>query len=144
MARPATSKTDIRSISWRGRGWRFPLQPDETGTLGYNEGATNVEQSIRVILLTRLGERVMRPDFGCKAGQMVFAPGSLQNMRLLEISVRDALRDWEPRIDVDDVRVESEPGAENRIKVDIDYRLRGTNTRQNLVFPFYLGTVTRP
>jgi phage baseplate assembly protein W len=144
MAQPKPIKVDVRSVSWRGRGWRFPIQPDETGTLGYNEGEQNVEQSIRVILLTRLGERVMRPDFGCKAGQMVFAPGSVQNLRLLEISVRDALRDWEPRIDLDDVRVETELGAENRVKVDIDYRLRGTNTRQNLVFPFYLGTVTRP
>jgi phage baseplate assembly protein W len=144
MAQPKNTNSDISAVSWRGRGWRFPLSPDQTGSLGYNEGGQNVEQSIRVILLTRLGERVMRPDFGCKAGQMVFAPGSAQNLRLLELSARDALRDWEPRIDVDAVTVEAEPGAENRIKVDIEYHLRGTNTRQNLVFPFYLGTVTRP
>ena len=136
--------TDIRSTSWRGRGWSFPIQPDATGGLAYNEGEANVEQSIRIILLTRLRERVMRPDFGCRAGQMVFHPGSMQNLRLLEVSAREALRDWEPRIELDDVRVETEPGAENRVKVEIAYRLRGTNTRHNLVFPYYLGTILRP
>jgi phage baseplate assembly protein W len=144
MAGTRKKVTDIRSTNWRGRGWRFPLQPDASGTLVYVEGEQNIEQSIRIILLTQLGERVMRPDFGCKAGQRVFAPGSVQNLRLLEVSVREALRDWEPRIEVDDVRAEAELESENRVKVEIFYRLRGTNTRQNLVFPYYLGTVTRP
>ena len=131
-------------VNWRGRGWRFPILPDAAGALGYNEGGENIEQSIRIVLLTRLGERLMRPDFGSRASQMVFYPGSVQNLRVLEVSVRDALRDWEPRIEVDLVRAETEPGAENRVKVGIEYRVRSTNTRQNLVFPYYVGTITRP
>ena len=123
-------------VNWRGRGWRFPILPDAAGALGYNEGGENIEQSIRIVLLTRLGERLMRPDFGSRASQMVFYPGSVQNLRVLEVSVRDALRDWEPRIEVDLVRAETEPGAENRVKVGIEYRVRSTNTRQNLVFPY--------
>ena len=83
----------------------------------------------------------MRPDFGCKAPRLVFAPGSVQYLRLLEITIREAVRDWEPRVELEDVRAEVDPNEETRITVSISYRVRQTNTRNNLVFPFYLGTV---
>jgi Bacteriophage baseplate protein W len=137
-----------------GRGWRFPILPDETGSLAWSEGQDNVEQSLKVLLLTALGERVMRPTFGTEAPRLVFAPGSEQYLRLLEQSIRAAIRDFEPRVDVIDVR--AEPGAadparpadagsagrgETRVTVSIAYTLRRSNSRFNLVFPFYLGTV---
>lgn len=126
-----------------GQGWRFPILPDETGSLGYVADDANVEQSVRILLLTDLGQRVMRPDFGCKAPRLVFAPGSMQYLRLLETTVREALRDWEPRVVLEDVRAEVDTGEETRVIVSINYRVRQTNTRTNLVFPFYLGTVER-
>jgi phage baseplate assembly protein W len=142
---------------FRGRGWRFPILPDETGALGWCEGQPNIEQSLKVLLLTELGERVMRPTFGTEAPRMVFAPGSEQYLRLLEQSVVRAVREFEPRVDLLDVRAEpgvSEPGtapeagssgrAEARVTVSIAYRVRRTNTSFNLVFPFYLGTVEIP
>jgi uncharacterized protein len=125
----------------QGRGWRFPIFPDVTGSLAYVEGDENVEQSLRILLLTQLGERVMRPDFGTAAPRLVFAPGSLQFLGLLETTVREAVRDWEPRIDLDAVRAEADPEEENRVTVSIAYRVRRTNSRFNLVFPFYLGTL---
>lgn len=127
----------------QGRGWRFPILPDRTGSLGYVEGDENVEQSLRVLLLTQLGERVMRPGFGCAAPRLVFAPGSLQFLGLLETTVREAVRDWEPRIDLDEVRAEADPEEENRVTVSISYRVRRTNSRLSLVFPFYLGALER-
>lgn len=134
-----------------GRGWRFPILPDRLGSLGYVEGDDCVEQSLHLLLLTALGERVMRADFGTAAPRLVFAPGSTQFLALLERTVRDAVRDWEPRVDLDDVRAEvasdgprGRPEDENRVTVSIDYRVRRTNTRQNLVFPFYLNTLRRP
>jgi uncharacterized protein len=142
------------SEDFRGRGWRFPILPDGTGALSYCQGQDNIEQSLKVLLLTALGERVMRPAFGTDAPRMVFAPGSEQNLRLLEQSIRAAIRDFEPRIDVLDVRAESgvvDPGlaraagsagrAEARVTVSIAYVVRRSNSRFNLVFPFYLGTV---
>ncbi|MDJ0653694.1 MAG: GPW/gp25 family protein [Xanthomonadales bacterium] len=122
-----------------GRGWRFPIRPDATGGLGYVEGDANIEQSLKLLLMTALGERVMRPGFGCEAPRLVFAPGSVQYLRLLETSVREAVRDWEPRVDLEDVVAEVVPGDQNRVNVNIDYRIRSSNTRSNLVFPFYLG-----
>src|SRR5439155_2769406 len=92
-----------------GRGWRFPLLPDSTGSLGYVEGDDNVEQSLHILLMTQLGERVMRSDFGTQAPRLVFAPGSTQYLRLLENTMREAVLNWEPRVSLDEVRPEANP-----------------------------------
>jgi phage baseplate assembly protein W len=126
-----------------GKGWRFPILPDETGSLAYVGNDVNVEQSLRILLLTDLRERVMRADFGCQAPSLVFAPGSLQFLGLLETTVREAIRDWEPRVETESVVAEVDPEDETRVTVQIRYVVRQTNTRNNLVFPFYLGTIER-
>jgi len=122
-----------------GTGWRFPILPDEAGRLSYAVGEQSIEHCLRALLLTATGERVMRPDFGTKAQESVFAPGSVQNLRDLERSVADAVRTFEPRVDVDSVLAEADPADESRITVSVEYRIRRTNTKANLVFPFYLG-----
>lgn len=142
---------------FRGRGWRFPILPDETGSLGWCAGQENIEQSLKVLLLTALGERVMRPRFGTDAPRLVFAPGSEQHLRLLEQSIQEAVHEFEPRVELLEVRAETgmtDPGtmpetgsagrAEARVTASISYRVRRSNTRFNLVFPFYLGTVEIP
>ena len=129
--------------SFIGNGWRFPILPDAAGGLGFVSGDENVEQSLKILLLTNLGQRVMRPDFGSKALSLVFAPGSLQHLGLLETTIREAVRDWEPRVDLEEVRAEADIDDETRVTVQIGYRIRQTNTRGNLVFPFYLGEVER-
>jgi uncharacterized protein len=127
------------SANFLGRGWAFPIQPDGTGSLGYAEGQAHVEQSLKLLLLTTLGERVMRPNLGCQAPRLVFSPGSVQHLRLLETSVREAVRDWEPRVEIEDVNSEVSADSENSVIVHIAYKIRGSNVRGNLVFPFYLG-----
>ncbi|MCP3143391.1 GPW/gp25 family protein [Pyxidicoccus xibeiensis] len=122
-----------------GRGWTFPLLPGPEGGLEYAEGDAAVEQSLRVVLLTRLGERPMRPGFGSGVPDAVFAPGSTRYLGLIEEAVREAVRDWEPRVDLLRARAEVDPEEPARITVSIDYLVRRTNSRQNLVFPFYLG-----
>ena len=126
-----------------GTGWRFPILPDASGSLSYVDGDENVEQSLKILLLTHLGQRVMRPDFGTRARGLVFSPGSLQYLGVLESTVREAVRDWEPRIDLEQVQAEVDSEDEARVTVHIGYRVRQTNTRSNLVFPFYLDTVER-
>lgn len=121
-----------------GTGWRFPVLPDESGALAYSSGEENVETSLEVLLLTRLGERVMRPAFGSEAPRLVFAPGSERYLRLLETSIREAVRDFEPRVALDGVRAEADPADPVRVTMSISYRIRPTNSRRNLVFPFYL------
>ena len=122
-----------------GAGWRFPILPDEAGRLSYAVGEQSIEHCLRALLLTATGERVMRPDFGTKAQESVFAPGSVQNLRDLERSVADAVRNFEPRVELDSVLAEADPADESRVTVLVSYRIRRTNTKANLVFPFYLG-----
>src|SRR5690348_4361346 len=114
-----------------GQGWRFPILPDAAGGLGHTSGDANVGQSLHVLLMTELGERVMRPDFGTQAPRLVFAPGSTQYLRLLERTVREAVRDWEPRVDLTDVLAEADAVDQYRVVVTIAYTVRQTNTKNN-------------
>ena len=127
-----------------GKGWRFPILPDNSGRLGYASGAENVAQSLRILLMTRLGERVMRSDFGCAAPTYLFAPGSVQFRQLLEASVQEAITKWEPRVDVASVIAEANADDPTQITVTVDCRVRATNTRLNLVYPYYLNTTEGP
>ncbi|MEV7867280.1 GPW/gp25 family protein [Streptomyces sp. NPDC088124] len=127
------------SEDFLGTGWRFPVLPDETGRLGYAVGEESIEHCLRALLLTGTGERVMRPGFGTRAQELVFAPGSAQNLRDLENSVAEAVRTHEPRVALEEVRAEADPADESRVTVSVVYRIRRSNTKANLVFPFYVG-----
>lgn len=125
--------------AFAGAGWRFPIVPDDAGRLGYAAGTASIDACLRALLLTGLGERLMRPDLGTRAPELVFAPGSPQNLHDLEDSIRDAVIRFEPRVQVDDVRAETVPDDHSQVTVSLVYRIRRTNTRANLVFPYYLG-----
>ncbi|GLY05334.1 MULTISPECIES: GPW/gp25 family protein [Actinoplanes] len=122
-----------------GSGWRFPIVPDEAGRLSYAHGEESIRSCLLALVQTGLGDRVMRPDLGTRAPDLVFAPDSVQNLRDLEDSIRDAIRRFEPRVDLDAVDVETVPGEESTVTVAVRYRIRRTNTKGNLVFPYYLG-----
>ena len=98
----------------------------------------DIKQSIRIIFGTAKGERVMRPDFGCGIHDMVFAALSMATLGQVETTVMEALTRWEPRIEVEAVKVSLDEAKEGRLLVGIDYRVRSTNNRFNLVYPFYL------
>ena len=150
---PAGSTDDARDVvadfedglnmapGFLGTGWKFPILPDVTGSLGYVSDDANVEQSLHILLMTQLGERVMRPDFGTQAPRLVFKPGSVQYLRLLENTIKEAVRDWEQRVDLNSVLAEADPANQFKITVSIRYTVRQTNNSFNLVFPYYLGTV---
>lgn len=124
-----------------GRGWAFPVLPDAGGTLRYVADDGCVHQSLRLLLATEAGSRVMRPTFGTRAPSLVFAPGSRDNLRALEETVREAVRDFEPRVRLDDVAVTPDPVEPERVTVEVTYTVRRTSTRSSVVFPYYL---TRP
>jgi uncharacterized protein len=124
-----------------GTGWAFPVLPDSSGRLSYVAGQASIQDCLLVLLQTAAGERVMRPDFGTTAPTMVFAPGSPANLQMLEASITEAIQAYEPRVALDSVVAEPTPGEENKVVVSITYLIRQTNTKANLVFPFYLDTV---
>jgi phage baseplate assembly protein W len=98
----------------------------------------DVKQSIRIILGTDQGERVMRPDFGAGLRSFVFGPVNSTILQRIKTRVQDALTTWEPRIDVLQVTVTFAASDRSALLIDITYRVRSTNTLQNLVYPFYL------
>ena len=121
-----------------GRGVRFPVSLDARGNLALSELEENIEESIQIVLGTALGERVMRPDFGCKIHDYVFHPNNASTASLVSYYVREALVKWEPRIE--DIAVQAAPDSsrENVMAVAVTYRVRRTNNLRNLVYPFYL------
>jgi phage baseplate assembly protein W len=121
-----------------GRGWSFPVQLDANGRLLYHEQENKIQESILVILGTARGERVMRPDFGSRLHELVFAPVSSSTKSLIGHYATEALVNWEPRIDVLSIDVRDGQASSGVLFVDINYRVRATNSRFNLVYPFYL------
>ena len=120
-----------------GQGWAFPLQLDPEGELMLSRYDEDVREAVRLILETNHGERVMRPDFGANLRALAFEPISTTTVALVRHRVEEALVNWEPRIDHITVAVTAEP-ALGRLLVEIEYRVRRTNTFYNLVYPFYL------
>ena len=125
-----------------GRGWTFPIAVDATGRIALSEYENDIQESLRIILLTSKGERVMRPDFGSSLHDFVFESMSATTIGRVQAAVTDALIKWEPRVQVLKVNVEPEQGEIGKLLIDIEYRVRATNNRFNLVFPFYLKEQT--
>jgi uncharacterized protein len=122
-----------------GVGWSYPVGVDEGGNVSIEtQHEEKIRQAIWIILATSRGERVMRPDFGCGIHDLVFAPNSPGTAGRVAGEVREALVQWEPRIDLLDVKARADGQAGERLLIEIDYRVRATNNRFNLVYPFYL------
>ena len=123
-----------------GRGWTFPVGPDGAGRIALSGGIDDIDESISLILGTSLGERVMRPNFGCRIHDLVYAPVHADTLGLAERYVREALGWWEPRIQVRDVTVRADPESVDlgRLLVLIKYVVRTTKDERTLVYPFYL------
>jgi phage baseplate assembly protein W len=121
-----------------GRGWAFPVDVGPDGRVPYVAEEAKIQQSALIILGTARGERVMRPDFGSRLHELVFAPMSSSTKALVSRYATDALVTWEPRIDVLRVTSDEDPGARGKLLVNVEYRVRSTNSVFNLVYPFYL------
>lgn len=126
------------SADFRGIGWAFPVQADSGGRIALARQDNAIRQSIRLIIETAKGERLMRPTFGCGIHDLVFAPNDPMTAARVSFEVREALIDWEPRIEVLNVQVRLDTGEGNTLHIDVQYRVRSTNNVFNFVYPFYL------
>jgi phage baseplate assembly protein W len=120
-----------------GTGWRFPIRPTASGGLAWSAGEQKVAESIWLVLSTALGERVMRPRVGCGVHDLLFAGDSAATRAAVAHHAIEALTEWEPRIDVLDVRVEAGGDTGTTLVVFVDYRIRANNAVHNLVYPLY-------
>lgn len=125
--------------SFMGRGFKFPFSVDpSTNRIAMSSAEEDIEEAIRLILRTNVGERVMLPDFGTEAGDFVFSDNRAERIAALEMSVLEALEKWEPRIVDIDVQADGGTGDKSRVEINIRYTVRTTNNQFNMVYPFYM------
>lgn len=142
-ARAAGSNSDRRSERTASNeagehGFRFPFCPDSTGGFSLVGGADVVEQSVRLLLRTAPGERVMRPDYGCRIHDLLFAPNNAATRGRVAHHVREAIERWEPRARDLDVRVTFDERTPERIVVELHYTCALTGNRHSLPHPLPL------
>ena len=120
-----------------GKGFSLPMQVNERGGIEGARHEEKIRQSILVILGTARGQRVMRPDFGSSLHTLAFAPNTAATANLARHYVEEALKNWEPRIEVSEVRVENDR-SEACLRIHLEYRIKATHQSGSLVYPFYL------
>ena len=120
-----------------GSGWHFPIQIGPTGGLALTNMDNEISQAIRIILTTTPGERVMRPTFGSRLHELAFAPINSETMALARRFVEQALRMWEPRIELMTVDVISDDEQPGCLLIKMEYQIKSTYDRRTLVYPFY-------
>ena len=137
---------DIRGQNkeFLGQGLAFPLQISPSGGISLVSAERDIEQAIRIILETSPGERVMRPEFGCRIHDLVFAPHDAATEGLAIHWVQEALRRWEPRIDVLEVDVARDTEQDGVMLVNINYRVKDTHDERSIVYPFFLTEEPEP
>lgn len=121
-----------------GKGWAFPVQLDERNHVALTNEDNEISQAIYLILSTYPGERVMRPDFGCRIHDFVFAPANSATASGIEGEVKAAILQWEPRIILTSVRATPDQSADGLMMVEIKYELKSSRDPRALIFPFYL------
>ena len=138
MAVPTNISNLAPSKRFLGVGWRFPVRISPAGGFAFSSGEQSIQEAIWILLGTARGEREMLPRFGCGIHDLVFAPNNPATQGNLQHLVKDALNEWEPRIDVLDVTVSAGPDEANMLLIRVDYRIRANNAMNNMVYPFYV------
>ncbi len=124
--------------SFLGNGWSFEVMPDPvTGRIRMCSGEDDIAQAVRLILNTKRGERIMRPDFGCRLCDFAFESFSQSVRSEMIEEIKKALTLHEPRISDVEVSI-GDTAPEGCVVLDISYIVRATNNPYNLVFPFYI------
>jgi len=126
------------SADFIGRGVSFPFRVDQSGSIATSTGGDAIDSALRMVLMTAPTERLMRPKFGCKIWDLLFEPINANTLGLMGEAVREAIGRWEPRVILEDVRVTPHPDADGQVMIHIDYVVRATNDKRNLVYPFYV------
>ncbi len=131
--------------SFLGTGWSFPPTFGVGGgAVEMVSGVDDIRQSLEILLATRLGERVMQDAFGCDLTTVLFEEIDQGLINSLTSLISDAILYHEPRIELDRLDISEDQAAEGLLLISLDYTVRSTNSRFNLVYPFYLNEVATP
>lgn len=128
-----------------GTGWSFPPAFRKGGSdVEMVSGVNNIHQSLQILLSTRMGERVMQDDFGCDLNNVLFEEMDQGLVNTLTSLISDAILYYEPRITLDNLDVSESAEQQGLLLISLEYTVRSTNSRFNMVYPFYLNEATAP
>ncbi|MBD78259.1 MAG: hypothetical protein CL840_05000 [Crocinitomicaceae bacterium] len=125
--------------SFLGRGWGFPptFYNDDNGGIDMVEAEEDIKQSLEILMGTSLGERIMLPQYGSDLQRYLFESISNSKIHFLSELIRTAIINYEPRIILNEVVIDHSQYQDGIISIRLDYSIQTTNTRFNLVFPYY-------
>jgi len=124
--------------SFLGRGWGFPPEFSKNSkSVKLIEDEEDIKSSLEILLSTRLGERIMVPDYGCNLDELLFKPLNLTLKTYVVDLIKKAILYHEPRIDVNKIAIDPINELNGELLIKLDYIIRSTNSRKNMVFPFY-------
>jgi uncharacterized protein len=130
--------------SFLGTGWAFPptftKQPCRVQMVSDEE---DIEQSLKILLSTRHGERVMQPEYGCNLDVLLFEPINTSLITFVKDLIEKAILYHEPRITLQKIDIRTEQVLEGLLLIELEYVIRTTNSRYNMVYPFYLNEAER-
>ena len=126
--------------SFLGTGWSFPPEfSKDAAQVRMSSDEQDIEESLHILLSTRLGERIMRPDYGCDLSNMVFEPLNITVKTYISNLVETAILYYEPRILLNSVDMAMDSENEGLVKIIVDYTISATNSRRNYVYPFHIN-----
>jgi uncharacterized protein len=129
--------TNQSTISYIGAGFSFPINVNVQGSVQLSNNTPNLEESIIIILATKLGERLYRPNFGSRLSELVFEPMNTKTLLTIRLYVEEALLTWEPRITINNILTIPDPST-GRVEIEIIYTPNDSYEMRSLVYPFYL------
>ena len=131
--------------SFLGTGWSFPPEFGPHGAdVAMVSDAEDIHQALAILFATRLGERSMQEEFGCNLDEVLFEQVDHALVNRISTMIHDAILRHEPRIELLDVDVSLDPHATGVLLIRLSYAVLGTNSRFNMVFPFYLNEAVAP
>lgn len=130
----SNEKTD----SFLGTGWSFPpeFKKEKQGVVMVSD-VEDINGSLEILFSTKVRERLMHPAYGCDLSQLMFEPVNLSMLTYVEGMIRDAINLYEPRINLLKLNIDFSEN-EGKLLIEVHYEVRGTNSRFNYVYPFYI------
>ncbi len=124
-----------------GKGWKLDVGVNSKQKIRLTSPEEEIKEAIYIILSTKKGERVMRPNFGCGIHTYVFSIINTATLTLIENDIRESLTKWEPRIELKNIIISTENIENGELSISIDYLVKNSFNEYNLVYPFYVKEV---
>lgn len=130
---------DNNNKSFLGSGWSFPPRfLDSSGGIEMSTDSDDIAESIYILLTTLPGERIMHPEYGCDLHSQVYRGINTTTKTVIKDLISTAILYYEPRVSLVAINVDSKNQVDGRLDINITYDIKGTNSRKNMVYPFYL------